>query len=108
MTLCRSISSTPRWPAPSSRDGAQGRRSTQPKGYLECERTGRQRGSGRVCTARRRGVARSPLAPFRRIGEAGRSRPQTLAGDADYQRIYGELTRTFELQEGFVSVVEDL
>jgi hypothetical protein len=28
--------------------------------------------------------------------------------DADYQRIYGELTKTFELQERFVGVVEDL
>jgi len=33
---------------------------------------------------------------------------QALAGDAEYQRIYGELTKTFELQERFVSVIEDL
>jgi hypothetical protein len=33
---------------------------------------------------------------------------QALAGDAEYQRIYGELTKAFELQERFVSVIEDL
>jgi len=33
---------------------------------------------------------------------------QALAADAEYQRVYGELTKTFELQERFVSVVEDL
>ena len=33
---------------------------------------------------------------------------QELAADADYQSIYDELTRTFELQERTLSVVEDL
>jgi hypothetical protein len=33
---------------------------------------------------------------------------QALAADADYQRIYGQLTKTFELQERFISVVDDL
>ena len=33
---------------------------------------------------------------------------QALARDGEYQRIYGELTKTFELQERFVSVIEDL
>jgi hypothetical protein len=33
---------------------------------------------------------------------------QELAGDADYLRLYGEATKTFELQERFISVIEDL
>ncbi len=33
---------------------------------------------------------------------------QALAADAEYQRVYRELTKTFELQERYVSVVEDL
>jgi hypothetical protein len=33
---------------------------------------------------------------------------QDLAGDADYLRIYGEATKAFELQERFISVIEDL
>ncbi len=33
---------------------------------------------------------------------------QALTTDAEYQRIYGELTEAFELQERFVSAVEDL
>ena len=33
---------------------------------------------------------------------------QALIADAEYQRIYGELVKGFELQERFVSVVEDL
>src|SRR5947209_292590 len=33
---------------------------------------------------------------------------QALAADPEYQRIYGELVMGFELQERFVSVVEDL
>ena len=33
---------------------------------------------------------------------------QALTADAEYQRIYGELVKGFELQERFVSVVEDL
>jgi len=33
---------------------------------------------------------------------------QALTADAEYQRIYGELVKGFELQGRFVSVVEDL
>ena len=33
---------------------------------------------------------------------------QALAADAEYQRVYGELAKRFELQERYVSVVEDL
>jgi hypothetical protein len=33
---------------------------------------------------------------------------QELAADADYQRIYAEITKAFELQDRMVSVIEDL
>jgi len=33
---------------------------------------------------------------------------QGLSGDADYKRILGELSKTFELQERYLSVTEDL
>ena len=33
---------------------------------------------------------------------------QAMTTDAEYQRVYGELAEAFELQERFVSAVEDL
>lgn len=33
---------------------------------------------------------------------------QELAADADYQRIYAEITKAFELHDRMVSVIEDL
>jgi hypothetical protein len=45
-----------------------------------------------------------PFADWESYGNA----MQALTADAEYQRIYGELVKGFELQERFVSVVEDL
>ena len=33
---------------------------------------------------------------------------QSLSADADYKRILGEMSKTFELQERYLSVTEDL